>query len=149
VVCLSVTVVSPAKLLNRSRCRLGYGLGWAKESCVRWQSRSPTGMDNFYGNERPIVKCSDALPWAVQKRLNWSRCRLGCGLLWAQETMYRLGVQIIPYERAILAGNSIPFWGKWHARACPRTLPWAVQKWLNRSKCHLACGHGWVQGSMY
>jgi len=25
-VCLSVTIVSPAKRLNRSRCRLGYGL---------------------------------------------------------------------------------------------------------------------------
>jgi len=30
VVCRSVTVVSPAKRLNRSRCRLGFGLRWAQ-----------------------------------------------------------------------------------------------------------------------
>jgi len=27
-------------------------------------------------------------------------------------------------------------------RTCPRTLLWAVQKWLNRSICFLGCGHG-------
>jgi len=26
-------------------------------------------------------------------------------------------------------------------------LPWAVQKWLNRSICHLGCGLGWAKGS--
>jgi len=26
-------------------------------------------------------------------------------------------------------------------------LPWAVQKWLNRSICRLACGLGWAEGS--
>ena len=31
-VCPSVTLVSPAKRLNRSRCRLGNGLGWAQLS---------------------------------------------------------------------------------------------------------------------
>ena len=24
----------------------------------------------------------------------------------------------------------------------------AVQKWLNRLRCHLGCGHWWLQGSM-
>jgi len=33
-------------------------------------------------------------------------------------------------------------------RTCPTTLPWAVQKWLNRSRCHLGCGLKWVEGSM-
>jgi len=28
------------------------------------------------------------------------------------------------------------------------TLMWAVQKWLNRSRCRLGCGLGWAQGSM-
>jgi len=28
------------------------------------------------------------------------------------------------------------------------TLSWAVQKWLNRSRCRLGCGLGWTQGSM-
>jgi len=31
---------------------------------------------------RPIVQYSDGLPWALQKRLNRSRCRLGCGVGW-------------------------------------------------------------------
>jgi len=30
-VCLSITIVRPAKRLNRSRCRLRCGLGWGKE----------------------------------------------------------------------------------------------------------------------
>jgi len=41
-VCLSLTLVSPAKRLNRSRCRLGYGLGWSQRSTgsivfTRWR----------------------------------------------------------------------------------------------------------------
>jgi len=32
VVCRFVTLVSPAKRLNWSRCRLGWGLGWAEET---------------------------------------------------------------------------------------------------------------------
>jgi len=36
-VCRSVTLVSPANRLNRWRCRLGLGLGWApKEPCISW-----------------------------------------------------------------------------------------------------------------
>jgi len=27
------------------------------------------------------------------------------------------------------------------------TLPWAVQKWLNRSICSLGCGLGWAEGT--
>jgi len=37
------------------------------------------GMGNFEGEEgRPIVKYRDTLWSSVQKRLNRSRCRLGC-----------------------------------------------------------------------
>ena len=36
------------------------------------------------GKGHPIVKYSDTLQSSVQKWLNWSRCRLGCGLGWAQ-----------------------------------------------------------------
>jgi len=32
---LTVTIVSHAKRLKQSRCRLGCGLGWAKEVCIR------------------------------------------------------------------------------------------------------------------
>jgi len=37
--------------------------------------------------------------------------------------------------------------GKWHAQACATTLPWAVQKWLNRSICCLHFWLGWAEGS--
>jgi len=36
------------------------------------------------GKGSPIVKYRDFLPWAVQKRLNWSICCLGYGLGWAE-----------------------------------------------------------------
>ena len=51
---------------------------------VNTWSRSPHGKEQFAGKGRPIVKYRDALPWALQKRLNRSRCRLGLGLEWAQ-----------------------------------------------------------------
>ena len=44
-----------------------------------------------YGNTRYILQLEisfmdwDFLPWAVQKRLNWSFCHLGCGLSWPKE----------------------------------------------------------------
>jgi len=38
----------------------------------------------FCGKGHPFVKYRDALRSSVQKRLNRSRCCLGCGLGWAQ-----------------------------------------------------------------
>jgi len=35
-VCLSVMIVRPGKTDEPWRCCVGYGLGWAKEACVRW-----------------------------------------------------------------------------------------------------------------
>jgi len=44
------------------------------------------GRSNYNGKSGgPLyIKCSDPLPWAVQKWLNLSICRLGCGLGWAE-----------------------------------------------------------------
>ena len=39
------------------------------------------------------------------KRPNQLRCRLGCGLTWAQRTVYYIVVQIPPYKGAILRGK--------------------------------------------
>jgi len=40
-------------------------------------------MGNFEREKGwPSVKYRNSLPWVVQKRLNRSRCRLGCGLRW-------------------------------------------------------------------
>ena len=67
------TAVICAKRLNRSRCCLGYGLGWPKESCVLWGPVPPWEWAIF-GNGSPIVKYSDFLSRAVRKRLNRSIC---------------------------------------------------------------------------
>jgi len=40
--------VSPAKRLNRSRCRLGWGLAWAREPCVRWGPDPPHWKGQFW-----------------------------------------------------------------------------------------------------
>jgi len=44
--------------------------------------------DMRMGGIANIVKYGDSLPWAVQKRLNQSRCCLECGLGWTQGTVY-------------------------------------------------------------
>jgi len=80
---LAVTLVSLAKRRNRSRSRLGWGLGWAQGSTCQMGPRAPckgaiirkrtcTGMPN------------DSLSWVVQIRLNRSICRLCCGLKWTE-----------------------------------------------------------------
>jgi len=53
-------------------------------------SSSPMGRGNFEGKVRPIVKYRDTVQLAVQKRLNRSRRRLGCGLGLAQGIMYQM-----------------------------------------------------------
>ena len=45
--------------------------GW-----IRWESRSPLQRSNFEGEGAPHWQIY-GLPWAVQKRLNWPRYRLG------------------------------------------------------------------------
>jgi len=106
-----------------------------KESCIGWGADLPTGSGNFQGKGWPIVKYRDALPWAVQKRPNQSRCHLGYGLWWAIDE-----AQIPHVEGAIIRG-----------KAClgmpNNTLAWAVQKWLNQSICRLWHGLGWAKGS--
>jgi len=53
--------------------------GGLKESCITWGPDAPCEGAIFRGKA-----CSSmpdyTLPWAVQKWLNRSRCRLGCGL---------------------------------------------------------------------
>jgi len=63
-------------------------LGRPKEPCIRWVSRSPMARDNCEGaKRRPTVKYRDTMQSSVQKQLNRSRCRLGCGLGWATGIM--------------------------------------------------------------
>jgi len=54
-------------------------LGWPVDPVLDGV-QIPMQRGNFEGKRPPIVKYRDSLPWTVQKRLNWSICRLVCGL---------------------------------------------------------------------
>jgi len=79
----------------------------------------------------------------MQKRLNRSRCRLGC---WVgcthrlKEPGTRLGPD--PHAKGKFLGE----------RTCPGipddTVSWAVHTWLNRSRWRLDCGLGSAERSM-
>jgi len=49
------------------------------------------------------------------------------------------GVQIAPCQKAIFRGNDMPGHVRWAT-----TLSWAVQQWLNQSRCPLGCGLRWA-----
>jgi len=50
-----------------------------------------TGRAILRGKGAPVVKYRDTLRSSVQKRLKQSRCRLGCGLGWAQGIVCETG----------------------------------------------------------
>jgi len=110
-VCLSVTLVSPAK--RDEPIEMPFGLRtrvdpgnhvldggpdppWEGsilrekgrpivkyvEPCIRLRSRFPHGKGQFWGNGAPTAKYRDTLRSRVPKRLNRSICRLRCGLRW-------------------------------------------------------------------
>jgi len=69
--------------------------GGPKEPRIRWGVENPRWEGAILrGDGRPIVKYRDILRSSAQKRLNRSRCRLGCGLGWAQGITCYMGVQI-------------------------------------------------------
>jgi len=84
VVCRSVTLVSPAKMAEPVEMPFGLRtLVGPGNHVLDGGPDPPMGRGNFQGKVHPIVKCRDTLPSSVLKRLNRSRCRLGCGLIWA------------------------------------------------------------------
>ena len=93
-VCMSVTLVNPAKTAEPTE--MPFRLRTRVDQRNRVLDGGPdfrTGRSNFKGKRgRPVVKYSHTLPWAVQKRLNRWRCRLGFGLGWAQGSLRQLGV---------------------------------------------------------
>jgi len=56
----------------------------------------------------------------VQKRLNWSRCRLGCGLRWAQEITCNMRSRF-PHGKGQFVGKGAPIVKCWDFKL------WAVQ----------------------
>jgi len=84
------------KRLNRSSYHLRSGLGWTQWTTYYMRSSCQHGKRQFWGgNRQTIVNHRDTPRSFVQRRLNWSRCRLGCGLAWAESiTCYTWEVQI-------------------------------------------------------
>jgi len=101
----------------------------------------PHEKGQFWGKGSPIVKYRDFLPWAVQKLLNRSICRLGCALGWAEgstnSTVFARWRQCAQFQSYSPGGANVP----------DNSLPWAVQKRLNWWICHLDCGLGSAEGS--
>jgi len=85
--CLSVYLTSePSKTAEPIEMSFGlwaHSLGWAQGITNDIGVQIPHGKGHFW-EWPPIVMHRDFLPWAVQKRLNRSNCRLGCGLGWAE-----------------------------------------------------------------
>jgi len=67
----------------------------------------------------------------------------GCWLMWAQGTMCWMGFRS-PMWRGNFKGER-----RRPIMKYSYTLLWAVQKWLNLSRCHLECILGWALGSTY
>jgi len=79
--------VSCAKRLNRSRYRLGYGLGWGPRKRIKRGSDPLYKGAIFRGKDMPghmwrhsAVSCA--------KWLNRPTCRLGCQLGWVEWSMF-------------------------------------------------------------
>jgi len=70
--------------LNRSRCRLDYGLAWSQSIMCYMGIQIPHLKGQFWWMGAPTVNYRHFLPSAVQKRLNRSIYRMGCGLRWAE-----------------------------------------------------------------
>jgi len=54
------------------------------------------------GDRQTIIKYRDTPPSSVQTRLNRSRCRLGCGLAWAESITCYMGGPDPQWKEAIL-----------------------------------------------
>jgi len=117
--------------------------GGPKEQCITWGSRSPLGRVNFWGR-LPVVEYRECLPWAVRKWLTWSTCHFWCRVELTQGPRVRWGFRY-------------PMWrdnfdGEGHGPTSLMsndTLLWAVQKQLNRSRCHFGYGVEWSQESLW
>ena len=105
------------KWLNQSRYRLDCGIGWVQKSRTGWIMEVQISQLEgaiLRGKGRLNVKYGDALACAVQKRLNRSSCRLGCGLGRAKGSIYYMGPNP-PCEGAIIRRKDMPGHARRHA----------------------------------
>jgi len=105
-------MVEPINILFGLRTRVGprnHVLDWGPDPRGKGQCLA------MRGKGRPTVKYRDTLRWIVQKWLNRSRCRLDCGLGWAQGIMYYMGPDPT-CEATIIRGKDIPEHARRHCR---------------------------------
>jgi len=116
------------------------GWGGLKEPCIRW------GPDTLI--EGAIVR-GEGMPGNARRHFAVSRAKTAEPI----EMPFGFWTRVGP-RKHVLDGVQFPMRrGKFLGESTCRgmtddTLPWAVQKWLNRSRCHLGCRLGWAQGSM-
>jgi len=68
------------------------------------------------------------------------------------EVLFGFKIQVGPRNHVLRWGRDCSmqrcsFHRKGHARACPMTLSWVVQKWLNWSRCRSGCGLEWAKAA--
>jgi len=111
------------------------------EACVIWGSRFPRKRAILGGKTCPsrpmpydtIVSCANAK--------TAEPIEIPCGL-WAP-----VGSKNHVWDPDPRAKGQF-LWERTCKDMLENTFPWAVQKWLNRSRCRLGCGLGWAQRSM-
>ena len=101
--CQSVTLVSPAKTVDTIKLPLPFRTRVGRVNHVLNEVQMPTWEGAILReNRKTIVKYKDTPRSSVQRRLNRSRCRLGCGLVWAESIMCYMGGPDPPWEGPIL-----------------------------------------------
>jgi len=107
----------------------------------------------FWGGRACPDMPDNTLTWTVQKRLNQPRCRWGCGLGWAQGSMYYLGPRS-PCEGAVIRGKDMHGHARWHcAISCAKTsepidLPFGLWTRVGRRKHKFIVFARWRQRAL-
>jgi len=106
-VCRSVRLVSLAETAEPIEMPFGLRTWIGPENHVLDRGPDPSRKGAILrGKRHPIVKHRNTVQSSVQKRLDQSRCRLGCGLRWAQGIVLDGGPGR-PWERVILWGKGV------------------------------------------
>ena len=102
--CQCVTLVSPEKTAETIKLPFAFRTRVGPTNHVLHEVQIPTweGAILRGGNRQTIVNNSDTPRSSVQRRLNRSRCRLGCGFAWVECITCYMGGPDPPWEGAIL-----------------------------------------------
>jgi len=99
--CQSVALVSPAKMTETSKLPFAFWTRVGPMNHVLHEVQMPTWEGTILRGKQ-ANQYRDTLRSSVKTRLNRSRCRLGCGLAWAQSIMCYMAHPDLPWERGIL-----------------------------------------------